>query len=67
MDERALSIALLVIAIILLALGGLADICGGTGPCGMSKYHLWADGLAALILSVWVLLWGHTERARGKQ
>ena len=54
------SVALLILAIILMILGGLADACGEKRVFGISKQHLWADGLFALGLSAWVLLYRHT-------
>jgi hypothetical protein len=59
---KRLSVGLLVLAIILMACGGLIDMCGRDGDrlLGASKQHLWADGTFALVLSGWVLLWGIT-------
>lgn len=61
MKNRGISLGLLVLAVILMAAGGLADTYGRDRVLGVSKQHLWADGTFLLVLSGWILLWGHVS------
>ena len=59
MKSRRIAISFLVLAVILMAAGGYADLFSHDRHWGASKQHLWADGTFLLILSGWALLWGH--------
>jgi hypothetical protein len=60
----SLSIGLLILAVILIALGGFLDVGGNDRLFGLSKQHYWSDGIFALVLSGWVLLWNHVRAGR---
>jgi MFS family permease len=55
----SLSVGLLILAIILLLIGGFADMTGRKRVFGLSSHHYWADSIFALVLSGWILLWSH--------
>jgi len=56
----AISIVLVILAIFMMAIGGLLDISGEKHIGPFSKYHMWADGTFLLVLSFWpLLIWLH--------
>ena len=52
-------IALLIIAIVLMAIGGALDMWNKKRLGPISKYHYWADGTFLLVLSGWLMLLSH--------
>lgn len=57
--SRGIALGLLILAIILMAIGGLADVCYQGRPFGLSRQHFWADGTFLLVL------WDHTSGDAG--
>ena len=51
------AVGLLILAIMFVILAGFADAPGRDRVFGVSKYHLWADGIFALCLSTWALVY----------
>lgn len=62
MRNSQLVVALAILAIILMAIGGFADITEQKRIAGMSKQHYWSDGISLLVLSDWIVLWNHARK-----
>lgn len=60
-NRKDISLGLMVLAAILMAIGGLADMCGEKRVLGLSKHHYWADGTFLLVFSSWLVLWDRGE------
>jgi len=61
MCTRSISFGLMVLSVLLMAASGIADLRGKEHVLGISTHHMWADGIYLLVLSGWVVLWGHTS------
>lgn len=65
MHNSQIIVALAILAIILMSIGGYADITKQKRIAGMSKQHYWSDGIFLLALSGWIVLWNHARRPSG--
>ena len=60
--SKKLSLALIIVAIILIACGGLLDMRNKdrfklSEKVGISKTHCWADGTFLAVVATWLLVW----------
>jgi len=56
-SHKEFAIGTLIIAIIMIAIGGLMDITNRERVMGLSRTHYWADAAFLVALSGWTLNW----------
>jgi hypothetical protein len=59
---RSIALGLMILSIILMVIGGFADMHEDKHILGLSKQQYWSDGIFLLVFSGWLVLWNHTER-----